>query len=346
MLRREKDIKSAAAFDTLLLRLSAQTHDPHSTVFGGSLGWQGDKFLPPLSITWIDSSYYLSAIYDSTYSRYLGKSISAINERPIHDLIEVHKPYVAGQGQAYVNQHIATFYLLPGDSGSAFHVKLNDGGSLNTTRSLSFDTYRAWETQHKMQERTNGLNKDSILYINLGISITSTWLKEQFKTAKATILDLRQYPTWRNFKLLRYFLDKNTDSCVSVDPDVHYLLKDKSYSQALARKAKHPVPIYILISENTVSRSEYFAAILKTYNSTACLIGSPTVGAMGEFAQVPMYGDLSVSFTCGEVTFDGRSYFKQGLQPDITVHQQPSDIRGGIDRVLNTALDRARRMAH
>ncbi|MBS1616905.1 MAG: hypothetical protein JST76_00185 [Bacteroidetes bacterium] len=123
-------------------------------------------------------------------------------------------------------------------------------------------------------------------------------------------------------------------------------MSDQITPQPKSTKAKRPVRLFILVSEGTISRAEYFAAILRTYHSGATVIGTHTVGAMGEMVRLPLYGDLSMSFTCGEVTFDGVSYFKKGIAPDILVHLQPADLLTGTDRILQTAIDLAHGSQH
>ncbi|MBS1686545.1 MAG: hypothetical protein JSS76_17535 [Bacteroidetes bacterium] len=342
----ERDVHTRAAFDTLLLQLSAQTEDPHSSIFGGAIGWLGEKFSPPIDIAWIDSGYYISAAYDSAYTRYIGSHISAINGQPVQDFITSQERYIAGKGQAYISLHISSIYLLPGDSGSTLQLSLQNGERIRLVRSLPYDMYMAQKRESQKHDEQTGLSRDSILYINLHHPVRKSWLRKQLKLAKATILDIRQYPDWSNANILPYFLDKKAPGCKSMFADLKHLALDETYAQRWPARAGHPVRIFILITESTISRSEYFAAILKTYNSTACLVGRQTVGAMGEFLYVPMYGDLSTGFTFGEVTFEGRSYFKKGLTPDLVVYPQPEDLHAGHDRLLDAAMERAKHIGH
>lgn len=85
--------------------------------------------------------------------------------------------------------------------------------------------------------------------------------------------------------------------------------------------------IMVLADSDTSGAAEAIAAALRFYNK-ALVIGQPTAGRAGEYADLPLPNGKSLRLAVAElVSPEGRSLFPEGVKPDLPVEMSLSEKR-------------------
>lgn len=106
----------------------------------------------------------------------------------------------------------------------------------------------------------------------------------------------------------------------------------------LDNKALFNGPCVLLTSRNTISAAEDFAAFFRT-NHRAHLIGMPTCGTTGTPLVQPLSAGYARICTVGYQLLDGTEFIGKGIEPDIYLEPNVTEIRQGKDAVLERALE-------
>ncbi len=307
-------------FDWLILEMMSSTCDPHAGVYGGSIGYLGNKFFPPIDLKYINGQLLLESFSDTLLTKQSVIRIKSIDHMSLDSIEKRFSKYVADTARLVSN--ILRFYVLPGDSGSkiSFTCESSTGqlSTLETKRYLSFDSIVSSRRLRTSKFQAYFKYADSVIYIDLSEAVNLKLLKSDLKTAKIAVIDLRKYPLWDNITALENFFSKPTSLCLSKSVDFHSLSRFK-FSKLLPYKLYkfHPIKTAILVSQNTFSRGEYFAILLKTLGADPIVIGTTTAGATGEFVTIPLYGEVTASYTGTEIVAGSDKYLKIGIRPDI-----------------------------
>lgn len=103
-------------------------------------------------------------------------------------------------------------------------------------------------------------------------------------------------------------------------------------------KGLYSGPVVLLIDERTQSHGEFAAMALASGENTV-LMGTPTCGADGNVALLPMPDGNIVQFTAyGVLTAEGNHTQRAGIVPDIRAEYTISGLAEGRDEVLDSAV--------
>ena len=94
-----------------------------------------------------------------------------------------------------------------------------------------------------------------------------------------------------------------------------------------------------MTNRSTVSAGETLALAMRTLPQLST-VGDTTQGAFSNAITRELPNGWLYSLSIGDWrAADGTSYEGIGLPPDTVVHNEVQELRNGIDRVLDTAID-------
>ncbi|WP_345050827.1 S41 family peptidase [Hymenobacter glaciei] len=173
-----------------------------------------------------------------------------------------------------------------------------------------------------------------------------------FKTAKAVVFDMRNYPNGTAWAIAPYLTARKDVVGAKFfryapnEPDVtagdtYHSMQKYFFDQLLPPNTGQPVyrgKTVMLVDERTQSQAEHSGLFFEAANGTE-FIGSPTAGANGDVTSFAIPGGIRLSFSGHDVRHaDGRQLQQVGLQPKILVRPTIQGIRRGQDEVLARAL--------
>lgn len=179
-------------------------------------------------------------------------------------------------------------------------------------------------------------------------------LMEEFADTKGIIVDLRQYPSVPVLYLLSEYFIPEPRVFAAIDcPNplrpgnfcrLPFEISGAGYSKMMGLSDRDDYPFYegkvvLLINEFSQSQSETTAMGLRQA-PRAVVVGSPSIGADGDVAEMNLPGKLVVTFsTMGFYTPEGEPIQRVGVQPDVFCRPTAEDLRQGRDALMETAID-------
>lgn len=179
-------------------------------------------------------------------------------------------------------------------------------------------------------------------------------LMEEFADTEGIIVDLRQYPSVPVLYLLSEYFIPEPRVFAAIDcPDplrpgnfcrLPFEMSGAGYSKMMGLSDRDDYPLYegkvvLLINEFSQSQSETTAMGLRQA-PRAVVVGSPSIGADGDVAEMNLPGKLVVTFsTIGFYTPEGEPIQRVGVQPDVFCRPTAEDLRQGRDALMETAID-------
>ena len=96
--------------------------------------------------------------------------------------------------------------------------------------------------------------------------------------------------------------------------------------------------VIMLINEHTISGAEIVAGFARDHN-LATLLGNRTAGKLLGWATLPLPYDYHLTLpTVNYLTWEGKSFERAGVEPDIHVPLDPEAVRSGSDNQLDAAI--------
>lgn len=179
-------------------------------------------------------------------------------------------------------------------------------------------------------------------------------LMEEFADTKGIIVDLRQYPSVPVLYLLSEYFIPEPRVFAAIDCSnplrpgnfcrLPFEMSGAGYSKMMGLSDRDDYPLYegkvvLLINEFSQSQSETTAMGLRQA-PRAVVVGSPSIGADGDVAEMNLPGKLVVTFsTMGFYTPEGEPIQRVGVQPDVFCRPTAEDLRQGRDALMETAID-------
>ena len=179
-------------------------------------------------------------------------------------------------------------------------------------------------------------------------------LMEEFADTKGIIVDLRQYPSVPVLYLLSEYFIPEPRVFAAIDCSnplrpgnfcrLPFEMSGAGYSKMMGLSDRDDYPLYegkvvLLINEFSQSQSETTAMGLRQA-PRAVVVGSPSIGADGDVAEMNLPGKLLVTFsTMGFYTPEGEPIQRVGVQPDVFCRPTAEDLRQGRDALMETAID-------
>eukprot|EP00388_Colpodella_angusta_P010512 GDKJ01027343.1.p1 GENE.GDKJ01027343.1~~GDKJ01027343.1.p1 ORF type:complete len:604 (+),score=35.37 GDKJ01027343.1:55-1866(+) len=178
-------------------------------------------------------------------------------------------------------------------------------------------------------------------------------LSAALKSKKAIIFDMRKYPQAPG--LFSYYLPLLLGKAPFAfaryyavdlkDPGAFILREGLENYMYIPKDGKKPMgdlyngKIVILTDENTQSMGEWFAMMLRQFNTNTTIIGSQTAGADGDVKRITLPGEYRFSFTGNGIFYpDGKETQRIGIIPDIYFKASAKDLSGSVDAHLQRAV--------
>ena len=184
-------------------------------------------------------------------------------------------------------------------------------------------------------------------YVYLGLLMTTaelTNIMEKIEHVPAVIFDLRNYPMPSNTLSICFLtsdpqLSFGTSYIQDLSHCGSYFFVDQfgdcPPDNVIDCSRKYKGKIVVLTYSLTMSFPENLAMLFRNYGAT--LIGTPTAGAHGNIASLPMPGKITASMSSvGYV--GGGGVQRKGVIPDIEVYPTMESIMEGKDEILEEAI--------
>lgn len=162
---------------------------------------------------------------------------------------------------------------------------------------------------------------DSIAYLNLA-KIEPHDFGEYYNlvaSTKATIIDLRSYPTNILDTIANYYFSKPTTISNWVSPDYQFPGQYTPLQEEILGKENSSYYrglIVLLVNNNTISRGEYIALALQALPNTVT-IGTHTSGTDGDILRIDLPERLRAVFTTVRICYPGGiDTFRNGVKID------------------------------
>ncbi|SFI90810.1 S41 family peptidase [Myroides guanonis] len=278
----------------------------------------------------------------SSVSRVLsGDEILAIDGKKIDELVEDKEGVISSSNERTKNNSLATT-LLNGSSGN-MEVTV-----LRNIDTLSFVTPRYLVTEFFPDSDYNEnlpwkILDSSVGYIDVGrfLKRDQVPMQRDFKNLNNLIIDLRSYEVPSGNNLADYLVLKNKVFAQMIEPNskaVGSFIERKKMHENKNAKNSFTGNIYVLVNEKTRGQGEFLALLLKGSDRVK-LIGTSTAGAFGLITKLQLPGKVEVFFTgIGVSTADRLNIQKVGVEPDIEIYRNQTDILKGRDTLLEETL--------
>lgn len=270
-----------------------------------------------------------------------GDEILAIDGKKIDELVEDKEGLISSSNERTKNNSLATT-LLNGSSGN-MEVTV-----LRNIDTLSFVTPRYLVTEFFPDSDYNEnlpwkIMDSSVGYIDVGrfLKRDQVPMQRDFKNLNNLIIDLRSYEVPSGNNLADYLVLKNKVFAQMIEPNskaVGSFIERKKMHENKNAKNSFTGNIYVLVNEKTRGQGEFLALLLKGSDRVK-LIGTSTAGAFGLITKLQLPGKVEVFFTgIGVSTADRLNIQKVGVEPDIEIYRNQTDILTGRDTLLEETL--------
>jgi C-terminal processing protease CtpA/Prc len=334
------EAKNDQEYRSALLLMLQSIHDSHASFYKDPVGNEY-KFKPSVRLQFVDEKAVVSSVSNESSSLKMGDILLEKNGEKMGNIVQKMLPFTSGSNKSSQMRGIANEILRTNDTTLRLKVLRNDS-VFNVIESTSY-FYNIF-TKPKSDFY---LIKNNVGYIYLGSIKAKQFptIFEEFKQTKGIILDLRNYPqllTDEQLKFGEYLMPKPIPFVKFSNTQVGCPGKyrfEKPLKVGIERTDYYKGKIVILVNENTISRAELFAMLLKQAPK-AIIMGSQTAGADGSIVNFPLLGGFEVVIT-GKGTYypDGKETQRIGIVPDIEVKPTIKGIKDGRDEVLDRAIE-------
>lgn len=340
MIPKIRNASNKSEYQSSIKELVAKLDDTHAWI---SFSEETPKFLP-IKISHIENKAVVSGFYNDSIANAnnlkLGDIILKINDLDIKTETEKNLKYVAGSN---TNIKIKNTYskVLSGIEGK---VKLSierDGVVKEIiVNRYEFDDFNYWSNIKKVKSKS--LN-DNLGYINMA-SVKEEDISDifkSFKSKKAIIIDLRNYPALIYFKFSKYLNSEKREFYKVYSPSTNYpsrfIHKDnlKTNSSSKAFKGK----VILLVNEDSMSRSEFTIMAFQTADNVIT-VGNQTAGANGDLVIFEYLGGYRTAMSGNGYLYpDGTESQRKGVKIDVEISPTINGLIEGRDEILEKAIE-------
>lgn len=340
------------AYELALGEMMAKTGDVHVLFTGKKVAMNyyfGENYLPCHCMV-LDGRPVVDAVSSEEESLRCGDVITAVDGVMMADRIAALEKVQPVPMPGKYGIWFCCSLVSAADSTAQVTVE-RDGVPLTltvTTREDRFIPENPWKS---------GLMEDGqIGYIDPGALQEGDveQLMEKFADTEGIIVDLRQYPSESVLYLLSEYFIPEPRVFAAIDcPDplrpgnfcrLPFKISGAGFSKIVGLSDRDDYPLYegkvvLLINEFSQSQSETTAMSLRQA-PRALVVGSPSIGADGDVAEMKLPGRIVVTFsTMGIYTPEGKTIQRVGVQPDVFCRPTAEDLRQGQDALMETAID-------
>lgn len=337
-----------------LAQVTAQTGDGH-VVFNDSnppsVWWNqyGDYYLP-CSLTLAEGQLVVAQTDGEDTGLQPGDVLVEVDGTTIEQrLTQLRRYFVFSREDAYLNQIQAQLVQTKGATAQV--TVLRDGAEVE----LQVDTTKEpYEGENPYE--TGVLEGENIGYLDPSTLTSQEQLEEwmgQVQDTDGLILDLRYYPGIPVGYILGEFLIPQPTEFARLalsDPTTpgQFYVQEGAYCcgkgwMAQTGQGDQEYPAYsgkvvILMDQRSQSQSEFTTMALRQAPQ-AVVLGTPSVGADGDIARLPLPGGVVVTFSgLGVYTPEGEQTQRVGVQPDVWCEPTLDGIRAGRDELVEQAI--------
>ncbi len=347
MIPKFKDAEDTTAYHLTMLELCCKLNDSHA-IFATAYKskYFGNKGVP-FYIKIIDNKAVVTELDNVLLCDkddiQKGDVIISVEDKPIYELIEQKKRYVAASNESVIRRGLSNV-LLNGVTDSV-KIKYERNGKI-------FDKYLhryVYKGMNSKRDTAKNMAKFEILknnigYINMGLlkGEDAKEIMEALKNTKGIICDIRNYPNNSVYSLLDYLTKEDKEFVKFLIPDLSYpgVFKYEKPQKLGKKKASYyKGKVALLIDESTQSQAEFTVMAFQTAPNVKC-VGSQTAGADGNVSIITFPGELKTKMTGIGVYYpDGRETQRIGIVPDIEVKPTIKGIKEGRDEVMDKAIE-------
>jgi C-terminal processing protease CtpA/Prc len=322
-------------------------------------------FMPPVFTNFVQNKIIVTGIFNDSVSKKIGLTkgdiILSIDEKDPLLMMNEARRYQNAGNSASQNFYLASFILF-GKKGETKKIRIqNAKGSIKEIMMPTLDEFRGnWMADKYVSgmfsynhQPTSGLLAGDILYIDITSGLKNSDFDSIFKTykkIKGLIVDIRGYPQGDYLQMESIFQDKmrklkpeitykvignvpaSSPGVIPVNRFGSFIPSEQYNVQNWTRDKVFDLPFTFIILINGAAQSsgDYIPFIYKTtFNAT--LVGTPTAGAMSNFTNYTIPGNIRLWLSHVPIE-------RKGIQPDIFVRPTIKGIQAGKDEVLERAI--------
>lgn len=318
--------------------------------------------LLPLNIKRIQNNNIVMEI-DSSFSVLTGVKkgdfVSKINGYLLDSLSRIYHDYISGSTisskdvTVFNNRLLSVTFAKKNDNHLTIEYTGKSGKkkvevTYNQSEYVNF-LRRGLQKDFSEKDKSIGYRmvSDSVLYVDPSKfdSIAYTNISKNLSAYKAIIIDFRVYPKYYIGNLLPILTRENKPGVKFqwMNPELPGVMAAPStqYFNSSATQNYNGKTI-VLIDENSISQSEFWAMQFKNCSPGSLAIGRSTVGADGDVSNLVLPGRYTVYFSGIRINYpNGKETQRVGIQPDIKIDFKSEDVVSNVDGILNAAIKAA-----
>lgn len=351
--------QTTAQYYRVLMQIAPLLKDGHTNIYPPDQ-LQNDFYKrPPMRTHLIEDRVIVSAISSPSIRSQIsvGDEIIAIDGMPVKEYaMQKIAPYVSSSTVQDFNLRTFSYQLLSGSEKQALQFKIRSADGKEKEIQVARSGYTDLEVSNAKNFK---MLDDNIAYISLDHFENKNSVKTfvdafpQIKMAKGLIIDVRKNgggSSSYGLQILSYLTTQALRSANSyIRADNGYTLTRGSVITWRALDGKNSAsketnqdvytgPVVMLTGAATFSAAEDFVLSYQLLKR-GLTIGEATGGSTGQPLVFDLPGGGSARICVKRDTYpDGSDFVGKGLQADIEVKPSISDVRNGIDPVLNRAI--------
>ncbi|CCH02302.1 peptidase S41 [Fibrella aestuarina BUZ 2] len=341
------------AYQGALYQLTSRINDSHAFMQNVDktrcLRCEWGKLWLPFEATFLDRQLVVTRRFNDSLNVptvvTAGTVIHAIDGEPIPARVERLRPFIAASNEGALLRDLRWLIGVGTNPEARLTIRHNGRDTVVLVPRYPYPKLgRAIAAASTAQQYpVSQWLADSVGYVNMGKLTTPQVdsVMQPLQAARALLVDLRNYPKGTLWLISRYLTDEPV-------PFVRFTRANLRFPGTFASEKPTRLPhlkgkayrgkLIVLVDAETQSQAEFTAMAFRSVPGTL-LVGSPTAGADGNIAWVPLPGGYRTAFSGIGVYYpDGRETQRVGIVPDVLVTPTPAGIRAGRDEVLERAL--------
>ncbi|RED24880.1 C-terminal processing protease CtpA/Prc [Flavobacterium cutihirudinis] len=326
-----------------MLETVVKLGDSHANFFTEELyDYFGRKYIPGF-INVIENKAVITGFYNDSLAKLndlrIGDVIEEVNDRPMQQILEEKAKFSHGSNKRTKNINY-DFTIFNGSTDSV-KLKITRNGIAFTKmmgRYKEIVYHRA-----KAKSEKYSIDENNIGYINMDAlnRLDVDEMMEKMKSTNGIIIDVRNYPNFFGFDIVRRIISSERPFARLIYPDLTYPGKffwEKPVVFTPNKSKYYSGKVVVLVNEETQSRAEFFAMALQSGDNVTT-IGSQTAAADGDITKAEFFGFKAFMSGLGVFYPDGRETQRVGVKVDVEVFPTIKGIQEGKDEVLEAAKE-------
>lgn len=326
-----------------MLETVVKLGDSHANFFSEELyDYFGRKYIPGF-INVIENKAVITGFYNDSLAKQndlkIGDIIEEVNGSPMQQILEEKAKYSHGSNKRTKNINY-DFTIFNGSTDSV-KLKINRNGNVFTKmmgRYKEINYHRA-----KVKSEKYSIDENNVGYINMAVLNREDvdQMMEKMKSTNAIIIDVRNYPNFFGFDIVKRVISTERPFARLMYPDLTYPGKffwEKPVVFTPNKSKYYSGKVVVLVNEETQSRAEFFTMALQSGDNVTT-IGSQTAAADGDITKAEFFGFKAFMSGLGVFYPDGRETQRVGVKVDVEVFPTIKGIQEGKDEVLEVAKE-------